>query len=92
MVTKGFKEILFGGDYNPEQWPKEIWHQDMQLLTKADINEATINVFSWAQLQPAKSYDFSTLDEIIELLTRHHFKIVLAIDCSTTGLDGKALS
>lgn len=79
MVTKGFKEILFGGDYNPEQWPKEIWHQDMQLLTKADINEATINVFSWAQLQPAEDrYDFTTLDEIVELLTQHHFKIVLA--------------
>lgn len=45
METKQFKRVLFGGDYNPEQWPKEVWYRDMQLLTKADINEATINVF-----------------------------------------------
>lgn len=24
-----FKRILFGGDYNPNQWPKEVWEQDM---------------------------------------------------------------
>ena len=23
-----FKRILFGGDYNPNQWPKEVWKQD----------------------------------------------------------------
>ena len=23
-----FKRILFGGDYNPNQWPKEVWEQD----------------------------------------------------------------
>ena len=79
MTTKQFKRILFGGDYNPEQWPKEVWYKDMQLLTKADINEATINVFSWAQIQPSEErYDFSTLDEIINLLTENHFQIVLA--------------
>ena len=79
METTQFKQILFGGDYNPEQWPKEVWYKDMQLLTKADINEATINVFSWAQLQPSENeYDFSTLDDIVELLTDNHFKIVLA--------------
>lgn len=79
MTTKQFKRILFGGDYNPEQWPKEVWYKDMQLLTKADINEATINVFSWAQIQPSEErYDFSMLDDIINLLTENHFQIVLA--------------
>ena len=78
-ASQKFGRILFGGDYNPEQWPKEVWYQDMQLLTKADINEATINVFSWAQLQPSEErYDFSTLDQIVELLTENHFEIVLA--------------
>ena len=27
-----FKRILFGGDYNPNQWPKEVWEQDMDLF------------------------------------------------------------
>ena len=24
-----FKKMLYGGDYNPNQWPKEIWDEDM---------------------------------------------------------------
>lgn len=23
-----FKKMLYGGDYNPNQWPKEIWDED----------------------------------------------------------------
>ncbi|MFC6169617.1 beta-galactosidase [Loigolactobacillus jiayinensis] len=79
MVKTNFGQILFGGDYNPEQWPKEIWYQDMQLLTEAKINEATINVFSWAQVQPSEErYDFTVLDQIIDLLVKNKFKIILA--------------
>lgn len=40
-----FKRILFGGDYNPNQWPKEVWEQDMAYFKDAHINSATINVF-----------------------------------------------
>lgn len=46
-----FKRILFGGDYNPNQWPKEVWKQDMAYFKDAHINSATINVFSWAKIQ-----------------------------------------
>ena len=24
--------ILFGGDYNPEQWPREVWREDVELM------------------------------------------------------------
>lgn len=27
-----FKKMLYGGDYNPNQWPKEIWDEDMKLF------------------------------------------------------------
>jgi len=39
-------KILYGGDYTPEQWPKEIWREDMRLLGMAGIDILTINVFS----------------------------------------------
>lgn len=79
MTKTPFKQFLFGGDYNPEQWPREVWADDMQILTDVHMNEATINVFSWAQLQPSEeTYDFSTLDAIVETLTKHSFNIVLA--------------
>ena len=71
--------ILFGGDYNPEQWPEDTWEKDLTMLEKAHVNSATINVFSWALLEPKEgTYDFSMLDKIIALLGQHHFQIVMA--------------
>ena len=73
-----FKRILYGGDYNPNQWEREIWDEDMELFRNAHINSATINVFSWARLQPSEeTYDFTTLDEIVEMLSRENYDIVL---------------
>ena len=73
------KEILFGGDYNPEQWPREVWEEDMRLFKLAHIDVVTINVFNWAALQPDENtYDFSGLDEIMEYVARHDLKVCLA--------------
>lgn len=71
--------ILYGGDYNPEQWPEDTWNDDIKVFKQADINSATVNVFSWALLEPAEGqYNFSILDKIIETLSAAGFKIVLA--------------
>jgi Beta-galactosidase len=75
---KKFNKMLFGGDYNPEQWPEDIWLEDMRILNLADINSATINVFSWDKLQPSENeYNFEQLDKIVELLTKNNYEIVL---------------
>jgi len=42
-MTKFFDRILFGGDYNPNQWPKEIWEEDIRIFKKASINSATVH-------------------------------------------------
>ena len=74
-----FTRILYGGDYNPNQWPRDVWGEDMRLFNKAGINSATVNVFSWAKLQPdEETYDFSELDDIIDMLSREGYDIVLA--------------
>ncbi|PRY80997.1 beta-galactosidase [Alkalibacterium olivapovliticus] len=79
MSKPKFSKMLYGGDYNPEQWPREIWEEDMRLFNKAHINSATINVFSWAKLQPSEeAYDFSELDAIMERLAKEDMEIVLA--------------
>lgn len=78
-MTKFFDRILFGGDYNPNQWPKEIWEEDIRIFKKASINSATVNVFSWAKIQPSENcYNFEELDQIIEKLSTEGFDIVLA--------------
>ena len=74
-----FKQMLYGGDYNPEQWPREIWQEDMRMFNLAGINSATVNVFSWAKLQPSEEvYDFSELDDIVDMLAKEGKQIVLA--------------
>lgn len=79
MEQKKIKRILYGGDYNPNQWPREVWKEDMRIFKDAHINSATVNVFSWAKIQPSEErYDFSELDDIIEMLSKEDYDIVLA--------------
>ncbi|MBO5032797.1 MAG: beta-galactosidase [Lachnospiraceae bacterium] len=78
-MSVDFKHILYGGDYNPNQWPEEVWEEDMRYFDKARINSATINVFSWAKIQPEEDrYDFEELDKIVDLLSKNHKDIVMA--------------
>ena len=61
--------IRYGGDYNPEQWPREVWREDVRLMVEAGVNLATVGVFSWAQLEPEEGrYDFDWLKEVLDLL------------------------
>ncbi len=78
-MKKVFERFLFGGDYNPNQWPQEIWQEDMRIFRNAHINSATINVFSWAKIQPSEhNYYFNELDEMIDMLSEEGYDIVLA--------------
>ena len=45
------KKMLYGGDYNPEQWDEAVWEEDMRMFRLAGIDCVTLNVFSWAALQ-----------------------------------------
>lgn len=73
------KKILYGGDYNPEQWPAEIWEEDMRMFQLAGIDVVTLNVFNWAMLQPDEdTYQFDKLDQIMELVQAHNLKVCMA--------------
>ena len=61
--------VLYGGDYNPEQWPEEVWEEDVRLMREAGVNIVTVGVFSWALLEPRPGeYVFDWLDRLLELL------------------------
>lgn len=73
------QKIVYGGDYNPEQWPEDVWKEDMRLFKEAGIDIVTINVFSWAAIQPSEEeYDFSRLDKIMDLVRENGLKVCLA--------------
>jgi beta-galactosidase len=72
-------KVPFGGDYNPEQWPEEVWTEDYRLFDAARIDTVTLGVFAWTLTQPAlDAYDFSTLDRIVERATAEGRNICLA--------------
>src|SRR5215475_6208603 len=61
--------IWHGGDYNPEQWPRETWDEDVQLMQQAQCNVLTLGVFSWVSLQPDEDhFTFEWLDAIMDQL------------------------
>lgn len=65
----GERGILYGGDYNPEQWTPEVWREDVALMREAGVNLVTVGVFSWAVLEPSPGdFRWDWLDEVLDLL------------------------
>jgi len=61
--------LLYGGDYNPEQWPREVWHEDVALMRAAGVNLVTVGVFSWALLEPRPGeFELDWLGDVLDLL------------------------
>jgi beta-galactosidase len=61
--------IAYGGDYNPEQWPEEVWAEDVKLMVEAGVSIVTVGVFSWGSLELDDGvYDFGWLDRVLDLL------------------------
>jgi beta-galactosidase len=71
--------LLYGGDYNPEQWPAAAHTEDAELMRRARVTTATVGVFAWSKLEPAPGrYDFGWLDEVLDRLTAHGVSAALA--------------
>lgn len=61
--------IAFGGDYNPEQWPRAVWDEDIALMREAGVTLVSVGIFSWALLETAEGeFDFGWMDELLDLL------------------------
>lgn len=71
--------LRYGGDYNPEQWPRDVWDEDVQLMQRGGVNLATVGVFSWARLEPRPGeYDFAWLDDVLDTLHAGGIRVDLA--------------
>ncbi|WP_418278082.1 beta-galactosidase [Isoptericola jiangsuensis] len=71
--------ILYGGDYNPEQWTPDVWREDARLMREAGVNLVTVGVFSWARYEPAPGVrDFAWLDEVLDVLHAQGVAVDLA--------------
>ncbi|MDT3345062.1 beta-galactosidase [Microbacterium aquilitoris] len=71
--------MRYGADYNPEQWPREVWDDDIRLMRAAGVNIVSLGIFSWGLLEPRPGeFDFAWLDDIIELLHANGIDVDLA--------------
>src|SRR3954467_7617747 len=66
---RGLPGISLGCDYNFEQWPPEVWAEDVVLMREAGIDLVAVNIFGWSSIEPRPGeYDFGALDRVIDLL------------------------
>ena len=72
-------KVGYGGDYNPEQWPADVWAEDVELMRRARVDLVTVGVFGWAQAEPRPgAFDFALYDRIIDDLHDAGIHVCLA--------------
>jgi beta-galactosidase len=71
--------IAYGGDYNPEQWPEEVWLEDVALMREAGVDLVSVGIHSWGLLEPREGrFDFGWLDRVLDLLHAQGIGVDLA--------------
>lgn len=71
--------IAFGGDYNPEQWPEEVWQEDVELMRRAGVTTVTLGVFSWGLIEVADGvFAWERMDRLLDLLHANGIGVDLA--------------
>ena len=73
------KRMIFGCDYNPEQWDESVWLDDVRLMREAGVNFVSVGIFAWSLLEPADGvFDYGLLDRVLDLLHEHEISVDLA--------------
>ena len=71
--------IYYGGDYNPDQWPEEVWLDDVRLMQQAGVNLVSVGIFSWSRLEPSEGdFVFEWLDRVLDRLHEGGVQVDLA--------------
>jgi len=77
---RGTRGPFFGADYNPEQWPRDVHAEDLDLMDRAHIDFVTVGVFSWARLEPEPGrFDLEWLDLVLGDLHSRGISVDLAL-------------
>ncbi|MBM0066286.1 beta-galactosidase [Bacillus gibsonii] len=61
--------LLYGGDYNPDQWQAypEVLQKDVELMKLANVNAVSVNIFGWAAIEAEEgTYTFGWLDDVMD--------------------------
>jgi beta-galactosidase len=67
-----------GVAYYPEQWPRERWETDAQLMIEAGLSVVRIGEFAWVELEPsAGTFAFDWLDDAMTVLAERGLAVML---------------
>ncbi len=76
--------FLFGIDYYPEQWNKNLWEDDAKRMSSSGVNLIRIMEFAWTIIEKKEGvFDFSLFDEVIDLFSHYNIKVVLGTPTAT---------
>jgi beta-galactosidase len=71
--------LMYGGDYNPEQWDESVWREDVELMRAAGVNVVNLGIFVWAIVERDEGvYDFALMDAVMDLLHESGIRVNLA--------------
>jgi beta-galactosidase len=85
LAPTRLSQFLYGGDYNPEQWPQSVRDEDIVLMKKANVNIATLPVFGWVSLQPdEETFTFEWLDDILDQMAANGIYACMATATAST--------
>jgi beta-galactosidase len=67
-----------GAAYYPEQWPRERWDIDAQLMRDAGLSVVRVAEFAWSRLEPSPgTYELDWLDEAVGVLADAGLDVIL---------------
>lgn len=70
MIIRKVPHTIYS-DYNPEQWPEEVWDEDVCLMREAGVNLVSSGIFSWAKLElRPREYDFDEVPPGVDAVRR----------------------
>lgn len=79
--------MRIGVDYYPEQWDREMWQKDADLMVKTGVKLVRMGEFAWSKLEPRDGqFDFSWLDEVLGIFHRHSIGVILCTPTSCPPL------
>ena len=75
---RGLHGLAYGADYNPEQWPEEVWREDVALMRAAGRHHGQRRDLLLGALEPAAGqYRFDWLDRLLDLLHANGIRVDL---------------
>ncbi|WP_341278515.1 beta-galactosidase [Paenibacillus sp. FSL H8-0537] len=77
-------EFALGVCYYPEQWPEELWDDDLRRMKEMGLSIIRIAEFAWSVFEPEEGvFQFDLFDKVIDLAHKHGLKVIIGTPTAT---------